>query len=150
MFGDKMNEMFSKPQVLKAMAGIGKGLDPEGAGGYLGDSAQALLAEQAKMRAQDEEKVNLNKLVEALSKTGSGSSITQKADGTVSIKSGSEQKKEQSKLGGLETPGLESYFSGLESFIDDTTADLNSSTGQEVKNTFKNTLSQMKSFFNNF
>ena len=148
MFGDKMNQVFSKPEVLRAMAGIGKGLDPEGAGGFLGKPAQALLTEQAKMRAQDEEKVNHEKLVQALRGLPPGSSVRQDAKGTIQIKSGDTSQK-KSGLGGLEVPGVESYFSGLERYINDITADISSPTGQETGNTFKETLKRMKNFFDN-
>ncbi len=110
-----LNNIFSDPTVLKMMAGVGQQMDPQGAGGFLGGPAQDMLGEQARKRSHEAEQKDREKLMEILARGGEGTTITQKPDGSTTIKAGKGGQSDLDKPG-LKTPESGQYFENLDEF----------------------------------
>jgi hypothetical protein len=99
-FSEGFNNLLQNKDFLRALAGTGAALDPQGVGGALGGATQDMIGSQA-------QQANLEALIKAL---GPGGKVQVKPDGSTSLQVGQPgegQGGQQSGLGTLEKPATQ-------------------------------------------
>ncbi len=106
-FGGAIQGILSNPDFLSLMAGIGSRMDPEGAGGAIGEPVQQTIQSQAQAQAAEKQNQQMERLIEAIGEREG--SIKQDRDGAISVNLKSKLAKEGEgdlrQPAKLQTPG---------------------------------------------
>lgn len=102
-FGNWASRTLNNPDVQRLMAGIGSRMDPEGAGGFIGEPTIEMIEAKAAAAAAEKQSQQMEALIKALGDSGGEIQIGEHGEMKIKSHSGKDGKKDR-RIGTLDDP----------------------------------------------